>query len=198
MHPSHTSTRAQTGMAAAGAGACCSLTADATRLPPSQGLKVLHILPQPSGTNATARGQIPLHLSQHLGAAWPGQAGGHQGSVVPFLPTQPAGPSNVTQAKDRDRVSHSRTTHRHHPGQGRDAEFSRGREQGHSWRSQTSLTQGHTHAACLQPQHPLPPPTADPPVIALGRQAGKRLCMCPFRLTKYVFMLTAYSSHVNK
>ena len=84
-----------------------------------------NIHPQPSGTNATAGGQIPPHPSKYLGAAWPGQAGGHQGGVVPSRPSQscPAAPSKAKQAKDSDEVSHRLATPRCHPSQGREAVF---------------------------------------------------------------------------
>ena len=52
--------------------------------------------------------------------------------------------------------------------------------------------------ACLQPKHPLPPPVPDHHVTTLECQAGKSLFVCPFRLTKYAFMLAAYSSCINK
>lgn len=88
-HPSHW---AQT---AAGAG-CWSLLCSESRCnrdPTLTGTKSLTGAPnmhlQLSGTNGTAGGQIPSHASPYLSAAWPGQAGSHQGQCG-ALPPQPA------------------------------------------------------------------------------------------------------------
>lgn len=188
---------------APGTGACCSPTAEGTRPPPSQGLKVLL---EPQVATHNLQGLTPLLEGWFLPipqSVWvqPGLARlrGHQGGVVPSPSTSPI-PQSPARRNKRRTVMGSAIAW---PPPGitparAETQYSHGKEQGCSRGLQFSLPRGHTCSvptAKSTPCHLLFLTIT----VQLWSASQAKVYLCALsRWAKHVFMLASYSSCINK